>query len=409
LEVTILKSGCMEEPNDSAVKALNSTILKNDVMNMGLYDEAVVPLDINMKNIEDSDLWDKISNHLAVLNFCVKTDLHELSRNAKSPLSSVKTNILVRFDLDVNLSSEDALEKQDFNTVYPNVNIDVTSCLCDDAYRCHQKNKILSKNSELQICVMSPNFEKVMVDDIQFSQNGVVKFHPIKDGLTQPMVDNIRNFIPPDNTDAKKSMIVLRTSMIPSFFEDHSPSPISIEGVAKLSTLDNNLDSKLHNKRRAVNDERKANFVMFIDIDTSSTNDGLDNSKIDYKIISAICIVSVILVALAYKARNASFDQKVVDKEEEEDDFVFFDKKNQHCVIEKTHRRKSTGDKKDLSICQLTGTLSIDKQIDTTRIETDDYLDKSVKRHSATELGGHSNIPMEKEHMTEFLTELMLV
>lgn len=413
LEMIILKPGCLQAPNDAAVKAAENIIVKNDVMNMKSYDEAVVPLEINMENMKNSDLWDVMSDNWAVLNFCIKIDLH-----ASNPLPSMTTNVFITFDLSEDLTSKEALEKQDFNRVYSDVNDDVTSCLCDDDYKCHP-NHILSRSSELQICVMAPNFETLMVDDVKISQDGHVKFHPVKDGTTQPlalnsgMVDKFRNGMWLDNMDKKNSMAVLRTRMISSFFEDPVPPPIAIEGLVKLSRRAIDQDPESHNRRRVVYDEKNANFVMFIDIDTSTNNDlnafSISNGN-KVKLAYFICIVSVLLVAIAYKGRKNWLGQEFA----EEDDFLFFDNNNQRLNKEPKFLRRSTFHESCVineitEFAQLGRGVSINAHIGTNGIDSDDRRPHLRKTSSALELGDHNHIPMEDEHKAEFITELELV
>ena len=416
VNVKILKPGCVEESNDESVKVINDNILENYDMNM-IYNEAIVPLEINMESMEQSDFWDVTSQNWAALEYCIQANLYAEKSTSNILMSSVETNIFITFDLAKTPKSKEDLKNQHFNRVYSNINHDVTSCLCDNDYKCLSDN-ILHKNSGFQVCVMSSSFDKVILDDVKISQEGVLKFQPVKEGLTQSsglisiVVDKFSNRLSSDNAFKKNAMAVLRTHLISSLFDDLDPAPIVIEGVAKLSARNNDQDSKSH-EHKTIDDVKNATFMMLIELDASSPERGI--SFIDHIMIPFISTLFVLIIWIANKRRKKHFYQETAIAESKKDEFAFFDRKNQQVdgklkqLRRKTFHESYKNDENQLSISELS-MVALDGQINSSQSKTNDRHKDHIRRaSSATELENLKDLSIKSIYKAEFIVELELV
>ena len=257
INVTMLNSGCSSAPTDDAITVVNKTAHTSNNTN-----DIMVSLGINMKNIEDSELYNKVSDHLAGLTFCVKTDfiqVKETSTTTTTLSSSIETNLFIT--LDLNQKDPTYLKS------YTNVNKDAKACLCDHNFSCLSKN-LLSKSSEFQICVVSQSYQKVALYDLSFRQDGITKFHAIKNGILTDQSRFLDKFVSKIGFHHHEmiSLDVFRTYMLSAFYTSKHPTPITVHGVAKLSKEVGEGRYLKEQVRGHEEDAHPSKFVMLIDL-----------------------------------------------------------------------------------------------------------------------------------------------
>lgn len=265
---TIMQNGCFHEQKNNLIKVVNRNIISSDKIND--YDEAEVVLKVNYETIENSDLWFKTNHNFGSLRFCVRTELNMSQEDGSDDsIAFVYTNMFITFDLSQKPSSQSVSTQ-----VYADVNSETTSCLCNDEYSCYDKAHV-SKTSEFLICVFTPSIQEASLSEMKFYQDGVMKFQSIKNGVHHPLVtyhlrhpkNTMEKYFTSDPSKNQYSLSVLKTRIMPSFFENENPSPIVVEGETKLSFMtENKRDlSKLH--RRHYREEITSRFVMIIELD----------------------------------------------------------------------------------------------------------------------------------------------